>query len=170
MFLQFLLLHGGEVTVWAWFGLKFAPASYVVTNIPQVTHPLASVGCEGTLCPQRQDSTVIEVIRHAGELLTAGWASDYSSNTFLTEQVATTGLNWFQHNLKADRALQSLQVLLCLFHKQVLLAFVRERELQGDGHFVGVPGSQTISLVMNNVNIQAPPPNNRRLYYLAAIL
>ena len=136
MFLQFLLLHSGEVTVWAWFGLKFAPGSFVVTNIPQVTHPLAPIGCEGTLHPQRLDSTVVEVIWHAGEWLTAGWAYSGFFNTLLTEEVATTGLNWFQHNLKAYRTLQSLQVLFCLFHKQVLLPFVRERELQGGGHFV----------------------------------
>ena len=136
-------------------------SSFVVTNIPQVTHPLAPLGCGGTLHPQRLDSTVVEMIRHTGELLTTGRAFGGSSNTFLTEQVATTGLNRFQHNLKADRTLQSLQVLLCLFLKQVLLAFVRERELQGGSHFVGVPGRQTIPLVMTNVNIQASPPNNK---------
>ena len=98
----------------------------MVTNIPQVTHPLASVGCEWALHPQRPDSTVVEVIRHAGELLTAGWAFGDSSNTFRTEQVATTGLNRFQHNLKADRTLQNLEVSI-FFHKQVLFALVRER-------------------------------------------
>ena len=127
-------------------------------------HP---VGCEGTLYPQRPDSTVVAVIWHTDKLLTTSWASGDSSNTFLTEQVATTGLNWMQHHLKADRTLQSLQVLLCLFHKQVLLAFVREREPLGGGHFVGVPGRETIPLVMNNVNIQATPPNNRWKYYWA---
>ena len=134
----------------------------MVTNISQVTHPLAPVGCERALHPQRPHSTVVEVIRQAGKLLMAGWASGDSSNTFLTEQVATMGLNRFQHNLKADRTLQSLQVLLCFFHKQVLLLFVRERALQGGGHFVGVPGKQSIPLAMTNVIIQAPPPLNNR--------
>ena len=135
MLLQFLLLHGGEVTVWAWFGLKFAPGSFVVTNISQVSHPLAPVGCEGTFNPQRLDATAVELIRHTGELLMADRAYSDSFNTCVTEEVATTDLNWLQHYLKADRALQSLEVPF-LFHKQVLRPFVRERELQGDGHFV----------------------------------
>ena len=105
MLLQFHLLYGDEITVWAWFGLKFASSSFVVTNIPEVTHPLASVGCAGALHPQRPDSAVVEVIGHAGEPLTADRARGNSLNTFLTKQVATTSLNWFQHNLKADRTL-----------------------------------------------------------------
>ena len=117
--------------VWA----EIRTGRFMVTKVPQVSHPLAPVGCEGTFNPQRLDSTAVEIIRHTGELLMADRAYSDSFNTCLTEEVATTGLSWLQHYLKADRALQSLEVPF-LFHKQVLLPFVRERELQGDGHFV----------------------------------
>ena len=117
MFVQSPLLCGGEVTVWAYFERKFASSSFVVTNITQVTHPLAPLGCEGALHPQTPGSTVVEVIWHAGELLTTDRTCGNSLNTFLTKQVTTTGLNRFQHDLKADRTLYSLEVLLCLFYK-----------------------------------------------------
>ena len=73
--------------------------------IEQLRGPLAPVGCGGALHTQRPHSTVVEVIWHTGELLTTDRASGDSFNTFLTKQVATTGLNWFQHNLNADRTL-----------------------------------------------------------------
>ena len=77
----------------------------MVTNIPEVTPPLAPVGCAGALHPQRPDSVVVEVIWHAGETLATDRAYGNSFNTSSTKQVATTGLNRFQYNLKADRTL-----------------------------------------------------------------
>ena len=74
-------------------------------------------------------STVVEMLQHAGEPLMADRANDNTLSTFLANEVAATALNWFQHNLKANWTLKSLKGLLCLSNKQVLLPFVREREV-----------------------------------------